>query len=102
MRGAIVALSQPNPPASWRWGGPHWDTRSTPQAVAGATIAVADAEKTDERWKKVIGAAPADAGILFANDERDRGLVEIVLEGPTMTAFELAGVRFTPSDYEEE
>jgi hypothetical protein len=102
IRGAIVSLSKPNPPGSWRWAGPHWETRSAPPAVAGATIAVADPERTEQRWATAIGAAPADAGILFNHDERERGLVEIVLEGPPMTAFELAGVRFTPSDYEEE
>ncbi|MFL5823760.1 MAG: VOC family protein [Solirubrobacteraceae bacterium] len=102
MRGAIVSLSQPVPHGSWRWGGPDWQSRSAPPALAGATIAVAEPGETEERWSTAMGGAPGDAGILFTPDEEDRGLVEIVLAGPPITAFELAGVRFTPSDYEEE
>ena len=28
--GAIVSLSEPRPPASWRWAGPDWEQRSAP------------------------------------------------------------------------
>ena len=32
---AIVALSEPRPPASWRWGGEGWSERSVPGEVTG-------------------------------------------------------------------
>ena len=28
MRGAIVSLSRPQPPATWPWGGPGWQDRA--------------------------------------------------------------------------
>src|SRR5437588_1233618 len=34
MRGAIVSLSRPEPPESWRWGGPGWQDRSARGRVA--------------------------------------------------------------------
>jgi hypothetical protein len=102
MRAAIVSLSEPRPPESWRWGGPDWDGRSVPLAVVGASIGVADPAGTEKRWAEVIGASPRSAGIRFEHDDAEPGLVEIVLEGGPPDAFELAGVRFTPSDYEEE
>jgi hypothetical protein len=102
MRAAIISLSQPEPPGSWRWGGSGWENRSAPLVVAGASVAVTDPAGTEERWAEVIGASPRSAGVRFEPDEAERGLVEVVLEGGPPDAFELAGVRFTPSDYEEE
>jgi hypothetical protein len=102
MRGAIVSLSEPRPPGSWRWGGPDWERRSAPLALDGAKVAVAEPERTEERWATAIGAPPAEAGVWFEPDQAERGLVEIVLDGAPFSAFELAGVRFAPSDYEEE
>lgn len=101
MRGAIVSLTQPQPPESWRWGGPDWQARSAPLAVVGATLALPDPDPTEDRWGQVIGAAPAEAGVEFNHEEADRGLVEILIDGRDAD-FELAGVRFRPSDYEEE
>jgi hypothetical protein len=102
MRAAIVSLSQPQPPESWRWGGPGWESRSAPLALAGATVAVAQPDEIESRWTEVFGASPRGAGVRFEPDGAERGLVEIVLDGGPANAFELAGVRFTPSDYEEE
>ncbi|HEY1522839.1 MAG TPA: VOC family protein [Solirubrobacteraceae bacterium] len=99
IRGAIVSLSQPTPPASWRWGGPDWDTRSASRSIAGATLEVPDAGLTTERWRSVLGEEPEWLGVRLTDG--DRGLTEIVIEG-LETEFTLAGVRFAPSDYEEE
>ena len=99
IRGAIVALSQPVPPGAWRWGGPDWESRSAAVTVGGATVEVADRDATAERWESVLGDDPRWAGVRLA--EGGRGLVEIVIDG-LQDEFELAGVRFAPSDYEEE
>jgi hypothetical protein len=101
MRAAIVSLSQPDPPASWRWGGPGWEQRSASMCVAGATIAVAQPVAVGARWETVLGAATEDVGVMVSADEDERGLTEIVIDGLD-NEFELAGVRFQPSDYEEE
>lgn len=93
MRGAIVAITEPRPPASWRWGGPAWDERSAPGQIAGATIAVADPAATGARWGAVLGApAPVD----FTADPGEPGLVEVAVAGAVLrTPGEVAGVRFT-------
>ena len=77
--GAILALSEPRPVESWRWGGPDWDQRSAPLRVSGATLAVSDARGVAARWQEVIGGALP--GVRFVEDEANRGLVEIVIAG---------------------
>jgi len=101
MRAAIVSLSQPEPPGSWRWGGPQWEARSASAGVAGATIAVAQPVAVGARWEAILGAETKDVGVMVSADEDERGLTEIVIDGLD-NAFTLAGVRFQPSDYEEE
>lgn len=101
MRAAIVSLSQPEPSGSWRWGGPAWEARSASVGVAGATIAVAQPVAVAARWEAVLGAETKDVGVMVSADEDERGLTEIVIDGLD-SEFELAGVRFHPSDYEEE
>lgn len=76
--GAIVSLSQPAPPESWRWGGADWQARSAAPIVAGATLAVSEPRATAERWRSVIGELQ---GVAFVEDPADRGLVEIRLAG---------------------
>jgi hypothetical protein len=95
MRGAIVSLSAPSPPDSWRWGGPSWESRSAPVRVAGATIAVADADGVRARWTTVLDADPAGAGVRFIEDPDERGLVEVVLTGSGADPFDAGGVRFS-------
>ncbi len=77
MRGAIVSVSQPAPPESWRWGGPDWEERSVPGRVAGVTVAVADPAATGARWTRVIGDLP---GVEFVADDSEPGIVAIQLE----------------------
>lgn len=99
IRGAIVALSQPSPPPAWRWGGPDWVTRRAGVSIAGACVEVPQPQATHERWETVLGEQPELIGIGLR--EGERGLSEIVIDG-LQDEFELAGVRFAPSDYEEE
>jgi hypothetical protein len=80
MRGAIVSLSQPTPPSSWRWGGPDWHQHAVAHvSVAGATVAVANADEVARRWAAVLGAPPP--GIDFVEDPGDHGLREIRVGG---------------------
>jgi hypothetical protein len=105
MRGAIVSLSAPRPPESWRWGGPEWPGRSAPLRVRGATVAVAEPDSVAARWEAVLGTEPSAAGIRFAADEGERGPVEVALAVPAPAArrapFEIGGVRFV-FEFEEE
>jgi hypothetical protein len=98
MRGAIVSISQPQPPESWRWAGPEWERRQAPLRVAGATVAVREPEAVSERWSAVVGGME---DIRFARDDDERGLVEVTVAGAgrKRDPIEIAGVRFT---FEEE
>lgn len=78
MRGAIVSLSAPQPPESWRWGGPGWRERAADGRVAGIVVAVDDPDAVSERWATVAGGRLPECS--FVADERSRGLVEIGLE----------------------
>jgi hypothetical protein len=64
--GAIVALDAPQPPGSWRWGGPAWEGRVPehgPEALTGVTIAAADPPAMAARWAHLLGAPVAGAAI---------------------------------------
>jgi hypothetical protein len=94
MRGAIVSLSQPRPPGSWRWGGPEWERHTVPLRVAGVTVGVTDPQVVSRRWTEVVGAAP---GVRFVSAPDEPGLIEIEIGGsePARPALELGAVRLT-------
>ena len=55
--GAILALDDARPPASWRWAGPDWETHvrtDRVRAVTGVQLAAADPEALAVRWAQVI------------------------------------------------
>ncbi len=78
MRAAIVALSQPDPPESWRWGGPGWAERGAGLALSGVEVAVADPAGVGARWERVIGGLD---GVSLSDDSAEPGLIEIRLTG---------------------
>jgi Glyoxalase-like domain len=90
--GAIVSLSAPQPPDSWRWGGPDWAGRSLPGAITGISVGVRDPDAVGERWRAVIGSVE---GVRFVADEHERGPIEVLIERPgaERATFEIAGVR---------
>jgi hypothetical protein len=101
MRGAIVSLSRPQPPATWPWGGPDWQDRATPARVVGATVAVSDPDAAQRRWRSVIGDLPR---LRFEREESNRGLVEVVIatSTPRTDPVNVAGVRFRLVPNEED
>ena len=100
MRGAIVSLSEPTPSGSWRWGGPGWEERSVPGAVAGAAVSVADPATVVKRWGEVLGVDPRAAGVEL-RDGGEEGLETIRLAGRRGAPFEVGGVRFEFEDEED-
>jgi hypothetical protein len=57
--GAIVALEQPHPRDSWRWGGPDWERHVRTQVVAGivgAEIEALDPPAMAARWSATLNA----------------------------------------------
>jgi hypothetical protein len=75
---AIVALSEPRPAESWRWGGEGWSERSIPGEVRGLTVSVADSAGMANRWEHVAGAKIP--GCRFLRDDDSPGITEIALE----------------------
>ena len=74
MGGAIVALDEPRPPGSWRWGGPEWEGKvpaHAPGRLTGATVAVADPERVAARWAGVLGVT-AEGPRIGLGRRRDR------------------------------
>jgi hypothetical protein len=70
--GAIVSLDQPRPPASWRWGGPEWQSKARTHVVrgiTGVTIEATDPGALAARWAAVLGlASPGDEPRLRLDD----------------------------------
>jgi hypothetical protein len=115
--GAIVALDRPDPPGSWRWGGPAWDgaiPAHGPGGVRGATVQAADPPALAARWAQVLGAPLAADGVTLAldgggevrfvapGDDRGDGICgfDVALASPGAAPGEhagLGGVRFTLS-----
>ncbi len=92
--GAIVALSRPRPAGSWRWGGPDWRRRSSPERLAGITVSVPDPEATARRWGTVLGAEdPGRLGVRFETGDGNAGIVEIALAGPRDATVDLGRIR---------
>jgi hypothetical protein len=103
MGGAIVALSRPEPPSSWRWGGPDWQRRTVPLRVTGATIGVPDPGAVEWGWQSVLGAPPASAGVRFVTDSANRGLLDIAVvgDGNGREPLSIGGVRIVFGEAEE-
>jgi hypothetical protein len=98
MRAAIVSLSQPRPPGSWRWAGPRWEARAAPLRIGGATITVADPVGVAELWQTVLGTELRALGLEPNPSEIDRGPTEvrlIVEDGRLLgEPITIGGVRF--------
>jgi Glyoxalase-like domain len=66
--GAIVSIDEARPAASWRWGGPLWQTGTAPmsepeasQRVRSLTLCAPDPQALAQRWAQVLGLSPAAA-----------------------------------------
>ena len=58
--GAIVSVDQPQPPASWRWGGPDWRVQhgsAGQQRIRGIQLHSAQPQTLALGWSKVLGLA---------------------------------------------
>jgi hypothetical protein len=75
--GAIVSISEPRPPNSWRWGGPGWADRSAAGGLHGLTVAIADPAAVGDRWREVAGGP---IPVEFVADPAGPGIVGVELE----------------------
>jgi hypothetical protein len=75
--GAIVALNEPRPPGSWRFGGPAWEAKVPehvePGGLRGLTVRSPDPGGLAERWAAVLGLEVSHAGDAPAALHLDEG-----------------------------
>ena len=76
--GAIVSLSEPKPPDSWKWGGAAWHERAAAGEITGIRVAVAEPDAVRRRWESVVGA-PLEA-VEFEADGENSGLIAIEVD----------------------
>lgn len=113
--GAIVSLDWADPPETWRWAGPDWTGKATPNAagsIKGLVIEVKDPALAAQRWAAAVGLGAAGDGdvaevdlaaaqqfLRFSRTRGDgaEGIAEIWFEqgdGAAPPETEIAGVRF--------
>lgn len=76
----IVSLDWMNPPESWRWAGPGWESRSKTDVTAGIVgveLQSPDPQKRAERWAKVLTAEAQPAKGCYVID-LDASAVRVV------------------------
>src|SRR5437660_10082525 len=79
IRGAIVSLSQPEPPAAWRWGGPNWQgRRGGGVELSGATLTVSQPVDIADGWAQIVDEPIGNTGVRASADEVERGRTEII------------------------
>lgn len=72
--GAIVSFDEATPPASWRWGGPHWREAVRTDVctgLSGVEIAAREPARMAARWGEVLERTPradGDAWIVGLDD----------------------------------
>ncbi len=72
--GAILSLDVADPPSSWRWAGPEWESHrrtETTEWICGVEIQAAEPSRMAARWAQIVGYPMIDA---------DGGALEIPLD----------------------
>ena len=83
--GAIVALEQPHPRDSWRWGGPDWAGHVRTQVVAGIVGAEIEAlipPAMAARWSAMLNAPAAHCSDGSCTIALEIGSLRFVAAGP--------------------
>ena len=101
--GAILSLDVADPPSSWRWAGPDWETHRRTDTTAwidGVQIQSSNPRDTAEQWSRITGSRVIDA---------PEGGVEIPLDAGWLRFVEavdgrgdgVAAVEFVVNDVDE-
>jgi len=97
--GAILSLDVADPPASWRWAGPDWESRSrrdVTTALVGVEIRAADPVALAERWSRVLDRPTASDATAASAIPLDAGTLRFVAgnasEAPGISAIDLVAV----------
>jgi hypothetical protein len=82
--GAIVALEQPSPPQSWRWGGPDWAHHVRTEVAAritGAEIEAADPRAMAAPWSSVLDTSVTHSSEAYCTIPLEGGELRFVPAG---------------------
>ena len=100
--GAIVSIDEPDPPGSWRWGGPDWEAMAADgpagsvDAIAGVTIAAAEPDALAARWAD-LGIDESVRFVARGDEPPVDGIVEVALHsvdrGRVGERHDICGVR---------
>jgi Glyoxalase-like domain len=100
--GAIVSIDEARPAASWRWGGPAWQTGVAPmsdaearQRVRGLSLCGPDPQALAMCWAQVLGLGPAIASpdgwcLALQDGQAVFGVAPASGNGSRITSFSLA------------
>jgi hypothetical protein len=102
--GTLVSLDEPDPPASWRWGGSDWESRSRAGSLDAVEIQSEDPAALSARWSEFLGRDPygltiaLDQGTIRfveASDGRGEGLsgIDVSVPSESPRTISLGGVR---------
>lgn len=101
--GAIVSIDEPDPPGSWRWGGPDWQAMAAKgpagavDAIVGVAVAATEPDALAARWADL----DIDEAVQFVERGDDGppvdGIVEVALRavdrGRVGETHDICGVR---------
>ncbi|MCP5070100.1 MAG: hypothetical protein GY946_26325 [bacterium] len=77
--GAILSLDWMDPPSSWKWGGPDWQTKvrtAVTREIVGADVQANDPRAMATRWAEVMAQkAPTEEAGSFRIDLDEGGYV---------------------------
>lgn len=59
---AIVSVDEARPTASWRWGGPDWQSEARPGGLVQLDVSARQPEEIALRWGELLAAAPQAVG----------------------------------------
>jgi hypothetical protein len=103
-----LSIDQPVPKASWRWGGPDWESRSSPGGLNAVEIQSEDPLSLATRWSELLGrdlkdhSIELDAGMIRfveATDGRGEGLggIDVTVPSQQSRLVSLGGLRLQVS-----
>ena len=94
--GAILSMDVADPPSSWRWGGPDWESHrrtETTEWITGVEIQASDPARMAARWSEVVGYPMIDAEHGAFEIPLDAGCIRFVkardLRGEGISSLEL-------------
>lgn len=101
--GAILSLDVAEPPSSWRWAGPDWESHRRTETTAwidGVQIQTTDPRKTAEQWSRITGFPVIDSQEGGAEIPLEAGWIRFI-ESTDGRGSGVAGIEFIVTSVEK-